>query len=352
MTVRQILFFALMSMSVAGCGDPQLNESRREFFLVSLDEWHTRYAPGITAVVPFPQLAEVSDPRFTSSDTSVAQVSVFRQDIDEPRFRALKVTTGIRGDADIDLYDGNRLVHAESIRVEEPTHYEFDFTIHNHFAPHEAALGPDERVDYLAESVVPAVLRFYDDDVEVVAAGVLSAQPQQLFFSGVLLRKIGELVDAPIILGESLFRSLEHLNSGDIFEVTAVGRPGLEIDIPGGRSVGNGTASRYGEIGEAVDWGSVDALEIVASPERVGNRASIAVFGLLSDGIRVVGLDPTVTLDGAALDHCARDECSDERSLYLADWRWLFPLPEDATTGTIEVQWRGLTATVALGATE
>lgn len=351
MTVRHFVFLACFLMMVFGCGDPQLNESRREFFLVSLPEWHTRYAPGITAVVPFPQLPEVSDPRFTSSDTSVAQVSVFRQDIDEPRFRALQIRTGTSGEADVALYDGSRLVHVESVRVREPTHYEFDFSIQNEFAPPEAALGPDERVDFLAESVVPAVLRFYDDDVEVVAAGVLSPEPQQLFFSDVLLRKIGELVDAPIILGESLFRSLEHLNSGDIFEITAVERPDLEIDIPSGRSVRNGTSSRYGAIGEVAHWRSVDALEIVASPERVGNRASIAVFGV-SNGVRVVGLDPTVTLDGAALEHCANDECSGERSLFLADWRWLFQLPDDVRTGTIEARWRDLTAFAELGAAE
>lgn len=345
MEVRTVIFFACMLVMAAGCGDPQLNESRREFYLVTLSEWHTRYTPGITAVVAFPELSEVSAPRFTSSDPSVARVSVFNQSVDQPRFRALEITTGSNGDTDISLFDGDRLIRTETVEVYEPAGFSFDFTIQNEVAPPEAALRADERVAVVELAPAPAVLRFYRDglDREVVAAG----RPSVSYVSDhvVLERRITP-VTLPISTGDGEYRLQGQLSSGDIWIITALDYFDLRIDLPTRESIRDDP-----EIGFE-RRGAIRDLEIIASPRRVGNRASIAVFGKDGNNTRVVGLDPVVTLDGEPLQHCRFDsECSGEIPLN-AEWRWLFPLPDGVESGAIEAKWQGLTASVDLGATE
>lgn len=346
MTVRPTFLLAYTLMLTAGCGEPQLHEFRTETYAVTLTEWHTRYTPGITALVAFPQLAEVTAPRFTSSDTSVARVSVFSQAIDQPRFRALKLTTGANGDADISLYDGERLIRTESLRVREPSGFSFDFTIQNQVAPHEAALRPEDRVALVELASVPAVLRFYESgdlQREVVAAG----KPSDLYPSNdlILSRRIAPAI-SPISTGDGEYRAPDQLSSGDIWIVTAIGYPDLVIDLPtedylpGDPQIGFERRS------------SVRELEVIASTERTGNRASVAVFGKSFD-TRIIGLDPAVTLDGEPLKHCSgsASDCAGEVP-FRADWPWLFALPDGVETGTIEARWQGLTASMRLGATE
>ena len=315
--------WATLLVLVAACGDPQLNqwEGPDGFLFVVPAEWSTFYAPQTNAVTPFPFLAEVDQPRLESSDPNVAEVELYLQEIDEPRFRAAWIRTHGVGDADIRLWDGQELFHTESIRVREPAALELDLQPPERLP--EWARDPDRPLVLLPRSRGDAVVRFYDEaGNEMVAAGQIESAV------GVTLN-FDAIADRP-----------ESLRNGDGVLLLS----GVEDQVSSGDRV-RILHDRYAYL----NLGSVDGQLLFAHPtlveglevliERGPDTVHVVVYGTSGNHLenRIMGLAPFVTLDG------------DSTNVRLGEIPWILSIEGDGVEpelGTIEVRWRDFVETI------
>lgn len=330
------------------CGDPQLDQSRREPFFVAASEWSTLYGPRQTVLVPFPDLTSVANPRFQSSNATVAAVGVFNHDLGDPGRRVLRISTGVQGDADISLFDSDTLVRTESIRVVKSTNWQLDLTIQNRVTPPEAALDPAETLLLLEFARVPALVAFHESDALSSGANVVAGARVESAVDIVVERFFdnrplgGELGDA---------RLAGQLNMGDVVSVIAMSRPSMVVEFANGEKI-------YSRPVTSVRSDRVRDLQVIVTPASGSVAPAIAVYGWAIDPtgasrdvMRVIGLNPVVTVDGNALNPYFGRVDGAASSLPI-EWPWLFTLPPNVTSGTVEARWRGISASVNLGAEE
>jgi hypothetical protein len=322
---RSVLPLVIVAAMGAGCGDPQLNQSRREPLFVAQASWSTAYAPGLIVLTQFPNFTGTRNPRFVSSNPSVATVSVVPGDspFGLDGVPAVRLNTGAPGTVEISLYDGVALVNTESVEVTRPRSWRFDFTYQNQIAPRDAALAREETVQLLSFGRVTGLVEFsrsqqFGAGDKIVATGSVEIVSDLLVdIASNSLATFGADADA---------LRFNQLSSGDVVSIAT-----------GGFGASIGVALPNGEILFPQNFETtfgVDKLEVVVSPRFEGGRADVAVYGV-NDSERVLGLSPTVTIDGVPL----------RRDLLP----WLFALPPGARTGIIAAQWNTLVETVKLG---
>jgi len=326
---------------LAGCGEPQLDRWHgSEFLFVVPATWSTLYAPRLDAVTAFPSLADVENPRFESSDPSVAEVSLYLQPIDEPRFRAAWIRTRRVGDADIQLWDGQELVHTESIRVREPAALELDLQPPGRLPPW--ANDPETPLQLLPLAQGEAIVRFYDElGEEMVAAGrVDEADGVAPLFTFPSEETPNSLYDLNRVLilqrveGQVDFRDGIEILGSEMGVFMELSLPG--VDFPPSRLRGLLTFASPEDVGE---------LEVLVKWESVS--VGVVVYGRSGDSLetRVMGLQPVVTLDGNA-----------GRIHHDPAFPWMFSIGFDPDgteeLGTLEIRWRDLVETIQLNRKE
>lgn len=328
----------------SGCGDPQLDQSRRQPFFVVQDQWQEQVAPGLTLIMPFPDvpapgLLPVGTLAASSFDGSVTSVSAIDDSFEgsgaAPGQTLLRIVTGAPGRANIGYRDGSIFRGYGSVQVIEPLRWRFDFTVQNQVAPLEAALFPEETVQVLDFTRALAVVRVYGRpefrDVEIVGSG-------RLVETDDLLIEVLRDDAPPLRIPESELPD-NQLTSGDLVSILpTAGASEVGLELPNGQTLLSSPVERVA---------SVDALQLVVSsdPGEEG-RADVAVYGL-SPTARVIGLSPVVTLDGVPLraftGSVVVGGVSEERV-----WPWLFSLPNADAIGKLEARWQQLATSIDL----
>jgi len=329
--------WAILLAFSAACGDSQLDRwqgSDESLFVVPAD-WSTLYAPQLDAVTPFPFLEEAEQPRFESSDPGVAEVELYVQELDEPRFRAAWIRTRQVGDADIQLWDGQELVHTESIRVREPAALELDLQPPQDLP--DWARDPEVPLRLLPLSQGEAIARFYDDvGNEMVAAGRIESAVGVTLDPDIYVNTPDSPPTSLWVPGTGLLRRLDdQLSSGDRVQILSGTPPQIAV-YP------SGTDSR--ELREELLLYrpfEVEGLEILVEwePEAV----TVVVYGRRGEG-RVMGLNPVVTLDGES-----------DRVLSDPGFPWVLRVdldPNETEPGTLEIRWRDFVETIQLNGGE
>jgi hypothetical protein len=333
----------LLAIAAAlGCGDPQLDQSRREPFFVALETWENQYAPGLTVLTPFPNLQQLTAPRFVSSDPSTAGVSL-RSDSDSGESQLL-LTTGAPGEAEIQLYDGKVLVQSESVRVIRPTRFGFDFTIQNRLAPEEVALGQEEPIAVVEAARVQATVKFFGIDESSGSSEVIVGSGRVAGTVDILL-DIVPRPNLPIGTGGGELR-FNQLTTGDLVSMVASNsNPVVVLEIPNGERL-------FLKPFEGLVVTAPFALELVVAKRPSMERADIAVYGRFypfdpsAETLRVLGLSPIVTLNGEPLQPVF-SVIDLDRWDFIRTWPWLFNLPADAE-GVVEAKWQTQTQAVNL----
>jgi len=333
--------WAILLAFSAACGDPQLDiwqGSEESLFVVPAD-WSTLYAPRLDAVTPFPFLADIEQPRLESTNPDVAEVEFYVSQIYEPRFRAAWIRTRGVGDADIQLWDGQELVHTESIRVREPAALELDLQPPGTLP--SWANDSETSLQLLPLAQGEAILRFYDElGEEMVGAGRVDEA------DGV----------APLFM----FPSEETPNSlYDPNRVLLLSRVEGQVDFHDRVGIlGSETGATLGLSLPDVDFPprQLRGLLDFAYPELVGEievlvnwesvSVSVVVYGRSGDNLdtRVMGLHPVATLDGDV-----------DRIHHDPKFPWMFSIdvgPGETELGTLEIRWRDFVETIQLNGGE
>ncbi|MGB5696167.1 MAG: hypothetical protein WBM46_10975 [Polyangiales bacterium] len=324
-----------------GCGDAQLDQSRRQPFFVVQDQWQERAAPGLTLIMPFPDGAVPLQPVGTlaasGSDGSVTSVSVVGDETGTgSNTSLLRLVTAAPGTANIGYRDGSTFRAYASIEVVEPLRWRLDFTVLNQVAPLEGALFVEETVQVLDFTRALAVARIYGRpefrDVEIIGSGRLL--PTEDFLIEVLRD------DTPPVRIPQSELPEDQLTSGDLVSILPTGAAsGLGLELPNGQTLVSSPVERVA---------AVDGLQLVvtSTPAQEG-RADVAVYGL-TESARVIGLSPVVTLDGVPLlafsGSVVAGGVSEQRV-----WPWLFSLPDAGATGELEARWQQLSTSIRLG---
>jgi hypothetical protein len=339
---KAALCLAIAALMGAGCGDPQLNQSRREPFFVGQELISAAYAPGLIVVTGFPDLnpLELENPRFVSSNPSVATASAIqgrlipRLDVRE---LAIRLNTGAPGTTEITLFDGDELIRTVPIQVSRPKGWRFDFTYQNAFAPSDAALTSDEPIAILERGEIFATVEFsrttqFSPEDLLIGSGRIDSTSD-------LLLEVQPTSFEMVGAGTDVLR-FNQLTSGDLVSiVTAALVPIVGLELPNGESL---FSSRLA----STSGFDVEELEVIVSREPENDRADVAVYGRTESG-RVLGLAPVVTLDDVPLQTYTT-------GLFGPTFTWLFRLPRfGPRTGTLEARWRDLDPkTVELGSAE
>ena len=299
---RSALPLVLVVVTGVACGDPQLNQSRREPLFVGQEFFSAAYAPGLIVVSKFPNLnpSIVENPRFVSSNPSVATASVISGDryfgfnVGGSAVPAVRLNTGAQGAADIMLFDDEELIHTESIRVSLPASWRFDFTAQNQFAPSEAALHSDETIQILERGQVLGAVefsrtaQFAPEDI-IVGTGRIDVASD-------LILDVRPDPGLPVGAGTDVLR-FNQLTTGDlVWMISASFLPSVSLELPNG-------ATLFASGLTVVPRFSVEELEVIVTeqPRYVEDApADVAVYGRTESG-RVLGLAPVVTLDGVPL---------------------------------------------------
>jgi hypothetical protein len=335
---RSLLPLFIVAAMGAGCGDPQLNQSRREPFFVAQPAWSATYAPGLIVASQFPGLtAGVENPRFVSSDPAVVTASVIPGDspFSFNGVPAVRLNTGAPGSADLELFDGAVLIHTESIQIARPTAWRFDFTLQNQVAPREAALAPDEAVQILDLARVVGVVEFsrgqhFSVDETVVATGRIDLT------SDLLLELRAPSLSAFGAAANAL--RFNQLSSGDWVSIAPGGlAASVRLMLPNGQTLFPSDFKTTPDV-----W--VEELEIVVARNFESGRADVAVYGV-NESERVLGLSPAVAVDGVPLRRFAGQVDVGESSGVL-QIAWLFELPPGVRAGTVEASWNHLSESV------